>query len=221
MIFVLLYEGANLAYISFYGSNTACTNSTLIGIFITSPINYCENLSKSYTSIAQGIDANDGAVAIMLFFAILYSLAFEQRFKKYLSFKSAIAVAVFSTYLLSMMDYVYLGKLGAGTSLIGFDMMLFMMMGLIIDWDAFRKSSKKAGTSKLVAFVTRLNALVGRKINPKEAFWRAGCIMQGFYALATVTTIIFAIGSFIVGNSFPTHLSSGFIFLLYFFLKRR
>ena len=166
IIFMIAYFCVNVAFIHFYDASS-CTNSSRIGIFLTAPINYCEDVGVPNQTLREGLIANMAIPAAIMLAAITYSISYEKKFKKFLSFKSVLLIAIASTYLLSILNALFLGKPGAGTSIIGFNLLLFLFLGLLVDFGSFRKDPHVMwGTKEILpiaALALKLNALSGEK----------------------------------------------------------
>ena len=225
LLFLAIYFYTNLAYISYYGVDASCTNSTKLGVLVSAPVNYCEDRSNAYTTFQQGIYANMGIPALIIFAAIMYSWCFEKRFKNYLSFKMTLILSVLSTYALSALNLVFSGKPAGGTSILAFDMLLFLFLGLTIDYTNLIKDRKyklrelmKSQASRLVI---SMNRLVKKEVSNELAAIRAYNILKIIY----LATIVGAAGTlllgYIPGDSAPLHMAGGFILLLYVFLANR
>ncbi len=225
LLFLAIYFYTNIAYISYYGAVASCTNFTKLGVLVSAPVNYCEDRSNTYTTFQQGIYANMGIPALIIFAAIMYSWCFEKRFKSYLSFKMTLVLSVLSTYALSALNLAFSGKPAGGTSILAFDMLLFLFLGLTVDYTHLIKDRKyklkelmKSQSSRLVIFV---NQLVKKKVSSELAAIRVYNILKIIY----LSTIAGAVGAlllgYIPGDSAPLHMAGGFILLLYVFLANR
>ncbi|MEM3572460.1 MAG: hypothetical protein QW530_01885 [Candidatus Micrarchaeaceae archaeon] len=224
ILFLVIYLCINIAYVGYYGASASCTNSTKLGILISSPVNYCED-RIGYTTFQQGVDANAAIPALIIFFAILYSWSLGGRFKRYLSFKTTLIVSVLSTYALSALNLVFLGKPAGGTSIIAFDMLLFLLLGLFIDYTDFLENKKnklrELARSQVVSLVISLNSLAKRTISNNIATIRVYSILNCIYLAIISCIAAFLLLGYMLGGSAPLHMSGGFILLLYVFLANR
>ena len=225
LLFLAIYFYTNIAYISYYGAAASCTNSTKLGVLVSAPVNYCEDRSNTYTTFQQGIYANMGIPALIIFAAIMYSWCFEKRFKRYLSFKMTLVLSVLSTYALSALNLAFSGKPAGGTSILAFDMLLFLFLGLTIDYTNLIKDRKsklkelmKSQASRLVISVNRL---VKKEVSNELAAIRAYNILKIIYLATIVGTAGTLLLGYIPGDSAPLHMAGGFILLLYVFLANR
>jgi hypothetical protein len=225
LLFLAIYSYTNIAYIRYYGAAASCTNSTKLGVLVSAPVNYCEDRSNTYTTFQQGIDANMGFPALIIFAAIIYSWCFEKRFKTYLSFKMTMVLSVLSTYALSALNLVFSGKPAGGTSILAFDMLLFLFLGLTIDYTNLIKDRKyklkELMGSQASRLVISLNRLVKKEVSKELAAIRAYNILKIIYLAAIAGVAVTLLLGYIPGDSAPLHMAGGFILLLYVFLANR
>ena len=113
-------------------------------MLLTSPINFCEATSHMYKNILGGLFSNAWVVSVLVLLAILYSTCVSNRFKKYLCFRDAFIVAIVSTYILSLGDFLA-GGAGGGTSIIGFDMLFYLLLAFGF---GLRDTHKREGICK-------------------------------------------------------------------------
>jgi hypothetical protein len=146
-LFVLAYALANLALTSVFHSSSCniSLQSVRIAMVVTSPLNICESRGSLWKLIT-----NSYLVGFLIFLAIVYSLSMGRKFKRCLSFCEVLIIAVASTYFLSFIQFLR-GQNGAGTSIIGVDMMLYLLLGFA--WElmtlAVEKKICKTGLSRL------------------------------------------------------------------------
>ncbi len=224
LLFLLVYFYTNIAYVNYYGGAASCTNSTRTGILLTAPVNYCED-RIGYATFQQGIDANMAITAVIIFAAVVYSWNLETRFKKYLSFKMALVVSIASTYILSILNLLVSGRPAGGTSIIGFDMLLFMLLGLVVDYSYMASEGQnkvaKLKNGLLARFVIAINRLAKKTVSEDLAARRAYNTLKGLYWIGIFGLAGMLLLGYIPTASAPFHLAGGFLLLLYVFLANR
>ena len=154
----------------------------------------------------------------------MYSWTFEKEFKRYLSFKSAIIISVLATYGV----FIYLlvqGKVGGGTSIIAFNILLFMVLGLLVDYTALRakKAEKieKFRQGRTVGFIIIMNSWIRQAVTKEDAAERLYKIAVGVYPILILAGSIM-LASYIIPNpSAPYHMAGGFLLLLYLIVVNR
>lgn len=217
--FMIIYYGVNTSYIGFYGHNS-CTPFANLGTFITAPINYCEDLNPAYNSLSSGVINNMAIPGIFLFVAILYYLLFAQKSKRSIPLWYVIIVAIVSTYLLSGLNLFINSKPAAGTSIIGFDILLFLVISLIIDY-IYVSELIKYRTSKtyrvLYLSINHIREKLARQGKPKKITYKEIKVFLGLYILF-IFMIIYLLSSYILNKSAFLHMSGGFLLLLSFVL---
>lgn len=222
LVFEFAYAGVNLLFIHVYGS-ASCSGVSKLGVFITAPLNYCEDLT--YASVSEGVYANLGVIFLIILLSILYVVRFEGRAKEYLSFKNAFVVSVASTYLLSALSWVITGKPLGGTSIIGFNLLLFLFMGLAIDHTYVSRNGKgelrKLAKTSYPGWVVKFNSLFGKKISVREGTYRAYAIKKSMIAWCAAIAVIMIVVSYLSTASYSLHMSGGFLLLLYVFITNR
>ena len=149
LLFVVLY----LLVAVFEGS---CAKPVLNSAFLfaTAPFNPLENciLAGSSSGFFVAVASNFVFVAILIFGAGAYFGYLSRITKKGLRMSYIFASAVISTYIASAMSYAYFSefpamrlKVATGTSIIGFDMCMFMaiFMGIEVFYYLKARSGKR------------------------------------------------------------------------------
>lgn len=147
VLFNLAYSMTSTALVDvFHGS--ACNTSIASvkeAMLITSPINFCEATFPMYKNLMGGLISNGYVVGILILIGIVYSVGTGSQFKKYLCFRDTFIVAVVSSYVLSL-GYFLTGGIGSGTSIIGFDLLLYLLLAFLF---GAAKLLKEKGLAKL------------------------------------------------------------------------
>ncbi len=126
-------------------------------LFITAPFNPLENciLASSSSSFFVAVASNFVFVAILIFGAGVYFGYLSRTTKKGIRMSYVFASAIISTYIASAMSFFYFSrfqelrlKVATGTSIIGFDMCMFMAIFMGIEIFYYLKARRKIGRSK-------------------------------------------------------------------------
>lgn len=125
----------------FKNALTACSASTDIYYFLTSPISYCENFAAP--SLLQGLEGN--YFWLIAFFALCaYYSAFIQTYsKKLITLNVTVFASIFSTYIFSAYVWYIDGIPGTGTSIIAFGLSIFLLIACCTDLYIWIKSNKE------------------------------------------------------------------------------
>lgn len=194
ILFIIAYSSTTLLLVNTFHAN-ACNTSILSvkeAMLLTSPINYCEATSHMYKNILGGLFSNAWVVSVLVLLAIFYSTCVGDKFKKYLCFRDAFIVAIVSTYILSLGDFLA-GGAGGGTSIIGFDMLFYL----------------------LLAFGFGLITLIKEK-----GFARTSMLLLYFgYVVPIVLILSFMVAAYLaIPNPWP-HIEGGILLLAYLFIR--
>ena len=219
IIFLTFYYFVFRTFFAIYGNGEACGPASYTAVFLTSPINFCENFSHDYSSAQEGFISNGITVAIIIFIASFYSDYTEIALKRYLSFGNAAAVSVAASYLLSGLTWFNSGVPSSGTSIIGFNLTLFLALGLLADWHHMKKN-KVAYVAKLsnswYAHLLSTRLKVSIKVGILRTY-NTKRLLLGWGAIATTLFIPFL---YLFSNgSYALHLSGGFVLLLFLYLR--
>ena len=218
IVFMFLYYIVNVWYISYYGHNS-CKFSTSLGIFITAPLNYCEDLNPLYSNLSSGLVNNMEVPAIILFFATLYYQLFAQNSKKFMHLLYVIIIAIFSTYLLSSLSLFFYNTPLGGTSIIAFDILLFLLLSLIIDYVSVSKLIKNEN-HKIYKYIERSINNIREILQNKTKFElvthkEIKIILFILYTFLILLIIILILFGYIINNkSALLHLYGGGLLLL-------
>ena len=190
-----------------------CVGSNLF-TFVTSPINYCENLYSSSPITSLYYNCFLFIAIIGIFTAYMKLFALNKRF----SLISVLFSAVLSTYIFSAITWSVIGQPGEGTSIISFNLLVFLIIGII--WDF--ATSKKIGIREYTAnmenkrYIKKIAAYLKIPLNRYIDYLYKNRLktraLVSTFLIALLAFLIF--GFFILGNvSYRNHLSGGFIFI--------
>ena len=189
--FLLLYLVSN----AIYSRYIMAVGSDRSVIFLTSPFNEMEDFSHAYPSPGVGLLNNFGVVSVLLLAAALYYVYYMRWGKRYMSPNGAFLFAVLSTYIASGLAWRLKGEPAAGTSIIGFSALLFIIVGSISDlkyyWGPKRLTGKTLlGTSAYLSFLFLAPILIVFLYvvgNPSYGWHVAGGVLWG--ALTTFSVL--------------------------------
>ncbi len=129
LLFMVAYLGVTFALFYVFHGNSCNISlpAVRVAILVTAPLNFCEALSPQYGGLLGGLLSNGYAIAIMIFLAVICQEVYGNTLRRYLDFERVFVVAVASTYALSLAASLS-GTNGAGTSIIGADALLYMLL---------------------------------------------------------------------------------------------
>lgn len=189
-IFIVLYWAANQLYVTYHLPGLIGTQAAL---FVTSPFNGLEDLSKIYGSLWSGLLNNYVVVAIVLWLAEIYAVHFSIKLKAHSPYIIFLC-SVLATYVLAALVWVATGQPSAGSSIIGFSITGFLLASLLLD----AKHYILSGLQRIKSSVFSVRGWLG-------------------YLLAIMSPILtaFLLATYLISNqSWWLHLLGGGIFLL-------
>jgi len=126
IIFISIYVLLNLAYLFVF----VLYRANVVVVFITSPFNIIE-VTGSNSPVLSFL-ANFVLVVMVLLLAELYSDFSVMPF----SAGTAFVMAIVASYVISVLRWVLRGFPSAGTSIIGFSMLLYLIVSGVLDMKA-------------------------------------------------------------------------------------
>ena len=137
ILFVVLY-----LLVSVFEGSCAHPNLDSTFLFVTAPFNPLEDcaLASIHGGILVEIASNFVFVAFLIYFAGYYFAYISRITRNRIKMSYVFASAIISTYIASAMSYLYFSKfvdirlkVATGTSIIGFDMCLFIAVFMSIE----------------------------------------------------------------------------------------
>lgn len=215
-LFMLLYFVITFVVYGFYIYLVPALSTVSYGTFVihafnflTSPFSPLENLkfAGNYESVViNGLIPNFLEILIFMLVLQLYMDSNFYLLSRFFKFKHIFYTSIIATYILSLLVWLIKGQPSTGTSIIGFSLILFIELCLILDvvWLAtgIRKHRNKLTNKQILA---------------------AGVAVFLFLVIIGIIAM-FDYGTYILSNSsYYLHLAGGLIFLfllsLYFFSK--
>lgn len=118
-------------------------------VFLTSPFNILETLSPIYPSFEVGLSENFVFVVLFVLLAESYSRYSMTRAKGLISVDVAFILSIVSTYTTSALWWWRTGVPASGTSIVAFDMLLFLAAVSMADFREYVNRGEKRGAEAL------------------------------------------------------------------------